>query len=313
MELLAGGKSEMRFHEDRRALLNALLKEEEVACTFKRDEKVKIRVCSAGPDGQPTRWRMTERGDPAYDYRVILRSQIVFDQGDHGNWSRARRDAHAIWDVLNDFLVRSDGTGNGQYWGSITGGKGIHTDVFIRPFSIPHVVTDSYSGDSIEKMLDLRIDFAQNVLAACRARLPFDDRLTAILLLEDAKTEAEKADIMDRYAVVEADPRLLAPKGDQLVREFGARKKPNAKNRKVLWTVGPGPYRPLPETREAAYTAPSLPIPTKIVPSEQPPGVFHAIVRETLGGVCPKGPQCFPGLFDERNLDGICLHCPGAC
>lgn len=284
----------MRFAERRNQFLDLLLAEEKDVHTFDwRGAKVKLRVCAADSEGGATQWRYAEHGDPNYDWRCVLRSQVVFDIGDDIEvapgvmearpWSETRDDTHRIWDALNDFLP---GTG-GEYWGSLSAGKGTHTEVFLRP----------YTGDQGR---DFREAFAAAVLTMANERIPIEQRIEQMLRALDP-------DKPGAYGVI-VDPGLLAPKGDHLIREFGSRKTQSSKWQKTLWTVGPGSYKPLPDTREEAYAqAGPLRIPDSIKPAVQPPGVFHAMLSEALGVVCPRGPQCLP---PNCGWDGTCDSCP---
>lgn len=303
MTIEGGGRSSLGYHEKRKALLDLWLANEKATHTFtQKTRTVRIRVCSAGKDGKPTKWRMTEKGDPAYDYRVIHRNQIVFDIGDFAemdrpeDWLRIKRDTELVWDVLNELLP---GTG-GEYWGALSAGKGTHTELFIDPFRGEYAKLKRGPMEVVET--DFRWDFAMLVVAMANDRLPLDEQLDVMLASDDFETEHDYGVAVDR--------RLVAPKGDQLVREFGSHKAPGSKWKKTLWTVGPGPYRPLPDTREAAYKATPLRFPTSIKPAVQPPGVFNAVVREACGGMCPKGPECL--TTSNQGYADICNGCPAA-
>lgn len=314
MTIKVGGRGALGYHDRRKALLDMWLENESKTHSFsQKTRNVRIRVATTMKDKsgahKPGKWRMTEKGDTAYDYRVIHRNQVVFDVGDFAkmdsqeDWLRIRRDTHLIWDVLNDFLT-DPGCADlspikeGEYWGSLSAGKGTHTECFLGDYKAEFAKLKRGPIEIVER--DLRWDFAMLVVAEANNRLPLDEQLQAII----------EGEVMD-YGVA-VDRRLVAPKGDQLVREFGSSKSPDSPWRKTLWTVGPGPYKPLPDTRAAAYEATPLRFPTAIKPAQQPPGVFHALVREACGGMCPRGPECLPGPNDQRGYDGICDGCPAA-
>lgn len=314
MNIKAGGRGSLGYHDKRKALLDLWLENEKKTHTFpQKTRTVRIRVAKTQKtkDGnyKPGVWRMTERGDAAYDYRVIHRNQIVFDIGDFADmeskadWLRIKRDTELIWSVLNDFLSDPGCADlprikNGEYWGSLSAGKGTHTECFLDVYRAEFVKLKRGPIEVVEQ--DLRWDFAMLVIAEANNRLPLDEQIEAML-------GGEEVD----YGVA-ADRRLVAPKGDQLVREFGSTKNPTSSWKKTLWTVGPGSFKPLPDTREEAYTSAPLRFPTAIKPSVQPPGAFNALVREACGGMCPRGPECLPGPNDQRGYDGLCDRCPAA-
>lgn len=117
MERLGNHKQDASSAAPRGELLDALLNEAEATTGIRS-----IRV------GRPTigggmLWRWSDdRTQPTYAYRAMLSNQIVFDIGDNGDWDECVRDTHALWDALNWFGV--------AYWGSLSGGKGTHTEVF---------------------------------------------------------------------------------------------------------------------------------------------------------------------------------------
>jgi hypothetical protein len=238
----------------------------------------RLRVCSneAGGIG---RWRYAGAGDVAYDYYCMLPSQVVFDQGDHGDWSRTRRDAMALWRTLDGWNIR--------YLAALTGGKGIHTEVFLHPFEADRLGIHAH-----------RKAFATAAMGVTSDRI--NDEIEARLMLPTLSSTEE----------VESDPRLHAPNEDsRMVREYGSRGKGGKSPFvKTLWGMGPGPLRALPETREAAYRQAGVVFPEYLPLNEAPPSASHAMLREWFGGVCPIGPSCFPGA--EESEPGFCSECP---
>jgi hypothetical protein len=116
---------------------------------------------------------------------------------------------------------------------------------------------------------------------------------------------------------VEADHRLLSPpKNGRLVREFGRRKAVSAKTRKVLWTVGYGPFAPIPGERKDAYAvaeAKGTVFPSAIPRSADLP-LFDRTAELRLappGALCPIGPKCVPHhpSWSGANPRG-CDTCP---
>lgn len=241
----------------RRPLVEALLKEE--ARSRPEDHgPVMLRVAhhTQGEHGEKL-WRLAK--DPAYDYRTVLASEIVFDQGDHGDWMRARSEAHALWTALDRWGLR--------YHAALSAGNGIHTHVYMRP-------------------LDPESDLVRGTAAT------FIRWAVQLALAED-----DLADVDDTE-----DPRLLTPAWQsRLIREFGARKSPDSKWRKTLWSDSK--FRPLPETREEAYAQAGLVLPRELSMNDFVPGWMHHEIASALGP-CPKSADC---LFDPY---GTCDHCP---
>lgn len=218
-----------------------------------------LRVCSHGLSGQPSNWKFLAKGQPAtYDYYCVLPTEVVFDQGDHGDWWRVRRDAMLTWRVLNEWGV--------SYIAALSAGKGIHTHVYLRPFFEPSSLAES-----------VRLLFAQAVL----------DRANYLLHGWDILVPKEDE--------VEADPLFYSPARDsRVIREFGARSHGGkSAHRKTLWMVGPAPIRVLPDSRDAAYEQAGLRFPSELPISRSPPAVWNAEVRAALGGVCPVRDECY--------------------
>lgn len=248
-----GHPAQQRFVERRKAWLQALLHE----AAYSGEP---VRVGWADQTGKPGHRRDVGAGDIHYDLRCVLPTQAVFDLGDHTPWERTVRDTHLVWDQLNEWAV--------PYLGALTGGKGTHTEVFLRPRGAD------------------RTWFVAAVLAAINDRLGVQAEL--------------------RGEGVTCDPVTVAPAPQsRLLREFGAIKK---NNRKVLWTQGPGPYRPIPLDRDEAYRQASGLVPTSFEVATHPPGARHRAVAEMLGKACPREPGCFN--VNETDLDGWCSACP---
>lgn len=110
---------------------------------------------------------------------------------------------------------------------------------------------------------------------------------------------------------VTADYRLLGPgKDSRLCREFGRRKSITAKERKVIWTEGPGPFKPLPSERRDAYAIAEES--KRIYPTTIPRSTKLALFdRGETGAACPTGPGCIPGHPQHKgsNPNG-CETCP---
>lgn len=117
------------------------------------------------------------------------------------------------------------------------------------------------------------------------------------------------------FSLVHADFRLLAPaKDSRLCREFGRKKSPGAKHRKILWTVGPGNFMPLPLDRDEAYAMAerrgevfpkSIPRSPRFKEFDRTPSVNGS------GARCPKSGACIPGhpQWTGVNKEG-CETCP---
>lgn len=130
----------------------------------------------------------------------------------------------------------------------------------------------------------------------------------AILEVAGAVLSRMTGNVLDS---VSADFRLLGPgKDSRLCREFGRRKSITAKERKVIWTEGPGPFNPLPSERKDAYAIAEerkTIYPTKVARSNK----LAAYDRGDCGVACPTGPKCIPGhpLHTGVNPNG-CETCP---
>lgn len=166
------------------------------------------------------------------------------------------------------------------YWCSLTDGKGWHIQLFLEP---------GVDRDAVAKSL----------IACCNAGF-------------EAHVQISNGFRCDR--------RLLDPnEGSRQIREFGARKNGNTPYGKALWAVGPGPFEPIPNTREATYRrlaerigrGEDLRMPRSIAHGMP---LVHLLPTQQLarshGGTCPKGSECLPGPHRESLDWGTCLRCP---
>lgn len=256
---IVGGKHNGAFQSQRQALLNMLLEElatwrSHVDAT--RCLNPRLVVSRGAGNGRPTEWFGTgELTD--YDYRCVLPTQVVFDMGDDGDWERCRAETMAVWETLNDLGV--------PYWGALSGGKGTHTEVFLRPlWALEH--RESFAGCVM-------------TLASERLQRP--------------------------YSALDVDPTCVAPPhARRLLREYGS---PGATGyQKTLWVSGPDDgFAPLPDTRENAYQRAGVVLPNRILHADQPPGIFHGVVRDAVGGKCPQSVDCI-------RKTATCWQCPAS-
>jgi hypothetical protein len=117
------------------------------------------------------------------------------------------------------------------------------------------------------------------------------------------------------FDAIDADHHCLTPSKDgRLVREFGRRKSPAAKTRKVMWTSGPGPFRPLPGDTPSAYEqaeATHRIYPTSVPIHPSLPGFDRSAEAKVAGVKCPTGPSCVPHGLSWTGINPRgCEQCP---
>lgn len=83
-----------------------------------------LRVGRDNEMSRTVNWVYIDEYEP-YDLRTIVPTQVVFDLGDNEPWERTRRECEAVMDVLDEWDV--------PYWCGLTGGSGVHIEVFLRP------------------------------------------------------------------------------------------------------------------------------------------------------------------------------------
>lgn len=283
-------KTEPRLDERIRALTELLLEEAE-KCGLDH-----LMVTSELASGGMQTWSRIRGPNAGHGFRTILPNEIVFDVGDRGDWERCRRTTHALWRVLNKWDV--------PYWGALSGGKGTHTHVFLghdgpgctlRP-RVEKVRREDGKVDLVSEWPydvgrnDIRETVAEIAVRQAHQREAFNDRL----LVED---HWEHLDV-DRGKVA-AGPN----KG--MVRAFGSRNR----ERKSLWTVGPGPFPLLQPSRAQTYNNHDVVIPDELsAAGAGTPGVEHSTIAQALSKECPKGPACMPGSIPGRDV--VCRRCP---
>lgn len=224
-------------------------------------------------------------GDTSHTYRAVLPSQIVFDIGDHAPWEKIRWATHRLWTILNRWGI--------AYWGSLSGGKGTHTEFFIRP--TPEIgYDDGWRKHGIRPGTDLR-----PIIADWIVRQMMD--------LEPVKRQIMVKDPYDHFDI---DTGHIAPMPQmKLLRDFGCLK-PSMGTRKTLWTTGPAPFPWLPTTRNEAYKYNRVLVPLSLPVNDDVPGASQHERASSIHGPCPQGPQCLPGPQSECGADGSCAHCP---
>lgn len=162
------------YSRHKRRLFDALRHELVVYNRWSGDVDDALVVAEANGGGQIRKWKKLYRYEP-YDLRTVLPTQVVFDLGDNSDWTRIRNETHTILSILEEWGV--------PCWCALTGGKGIHIEVFLRPLWA----------------VKWRQKFADAVLSTAYERLGYT------------------------LETVDADPRLLAPeKQKRQLREFGA-------------------------------------------------------------------------------------------
>lgn len=231
-----------------------------------------LRVANVKVDGTIGSWYMSRQC--RYDLRTVHPTEVFIDQGDHLEWLPMREFVHILWSVLDRW--------NMDYWGSLSAGKGVHTQIIVHPGDVFEV-----GDDDIERLATgYRRAFVSALLWACK--------------VEYARQRGFDPTWME--GGVEVDRVVVVPNHEsRMVREFGASKlnpKTGLKNAKTLWTRG-RPYRPLPETREEAYRTAGLVVPSTLPINEQPPGTIHMMLQEAFGGQCPKEVECFEEFCDD--------------
>lgn len=306
MENLEFCSSDPRDVGPRNALFRALV-------AYNGSNPIRVGATLSGEEAQAgsTRWFMaTGHTYVRYELRSVLPGQIVFDIGDDGDWLKARAETHALWTALNRLGI--------PYWGSPSGGKGIHTEVFGPPAEThpsricarcchgPHETrceAETLDGHrcrcwrpdgTIQDVVDWRSQFADLVLGLAQDIL--------------AKQTG------DPFISIDSDPVTIAPReGGRLVREFGSGKAKG--RRKSLWHAGPGPFTPLPRTREEAYAIlgkRGWPVPDSVPVSDRPMELAswfeHARTQAGCDGVCPRSIECIWSM-DPWNWGG-CNDCP---
>lgn len=231
------------------------------------------------------------------EFRTVLRSEVVFDMGDtiksipvsdiEGRaraWQSLVRQVHATWDVLNECQVR--------YWGALSAGVGVHTHVFLAPLDEP--AGSIHRTEDPDGVIQPSGTSVVGEYPAVRYRRAF---ATAIMHMAQARLIAGDSFAPD----FDCDPRLLDPPWhSQLVREFGAVKRPEGRA-KVLWAIGPGRYNPLPSTRKEAYeqasdnfkSLGSIGVPTELPLNEAGPGLLGEAIRAFLGKRCAQTEECW--------------------
>jgi hypothetical protein len=129
--------------------------------------------------GKPGAWRPAQQYAP-YDLREVLPNEVLFDIGDNTNFPKALTQSHTLWDMLDDLefndrfpdhMLQHAQQPNGDYWGALSGGRGLHTHVFLdmprwnrdRFFKMRRLYA-SATVNLLRKRLDHEPDVDQNVL-----------------------------------------------------------------------------------------------------------------------------------------------------
>lgn len=121
--------------KDQRARLFNLL--------HKESGRRNIRAARSNQSGRPTSWVNLHQYEP-YSYREVLWSEVVFDVGDDTPWSMVREETNGLWELLTRHGV--------PFWGALSGGRGTHTHVFMRPAEHRHDF-----GKAMEALLDSKV------------------------------------------------------------------------------------------------------------------------------------------------------------
>lgn len=298
-----------------------------------------IRV-GAGLSGEDavkgaTRWFDTY-GDRyvRYELRSVLPGQVVFDLGDCNDkecemeghlkcWRRGRAETHALWTVLNRLGI--------PYWGCPSGGKGIHTEVFGPPVKPgkSHICAGCYHAAHPQEYCN-----TETLAGTCRCsgrKFKGDgsgDMVSMGTISEKSDWRWEFSQLIlglaqdilgkqfcDPFIFIESDPVTIEPnEGSRLVREFGSGK--SRQRQKSLWHQGPGPFPPLPRTRDEAYTTLAergWPVPQAVPVSERPLEMVEWFrhSKDQAGGrnVCPRSIDCI--YTSDPWSWGGCNDCPG--
>lgn len=260
MTLRFGSASDATLSRDRETLLKALIAEEGRSRPSEIKGRPMLSTAVANPEGTPGFRRM--RADTAYDLRAVLCSEVVFDLDD----KRPGRPGDFPLSLREDFrdLCLTLVEERIPFLAALSAGSGVHVGVTLAD----HI---GVTGE------DHRRAF-----------------VSAIKTLIQERRGNESSVSLDWATPPEAafDPVTLFPAYQaRLIREFGARKRPDSPYRKVLWADSE--YRALPELRADAYKQARLVIPTRLPVLRGGVGVVHEQVREALGGRCPKTSECY--------------------
>lgn len=253
-----------------------------------------LEVASKQASGRPGKRRVI-RGDPHYSLRSVLPSQVTFDV-DTTDWDEVRRITHAVWNTLERWRV--------PYWGALTGGKGTHTTVFVRPHA------DAVWDDEDETW---RLEpWKGSGVEGWDPRGLFVDALVSYVCNEFF----DPVDLMTMdstgVGALCLDHRYLFPgPRKRIIREFGA-KHPSTGDRKTLWQEGGdgSVIRHLPPTRTEAYNKGQVVIPSALPVSVRPPGVRHRAIADAMGRECPRSTACLPRPENGCSRSHFCGRCP---
>lgn len=274
---------------------------------------VQTRSDSAAAGPASGAWYEYRAGDePNHHLRMVFGNEIVFDVGDCNDrecgarhhvpcWPTCVRRTHALWMALNRLGI--------PHWAALSGGKGTHTHVFgppRAPSGPPHC------GNCLHGQHGVRCG-AELLAGTCRCF-----KFEAVSEGGDWRNAVSGVIVEAALGILGnpldqdfCDYRLLAPTR-HMVREFGCRKTPASAHMKMLWHIGPGPFLPLPASRNAAYRAA-----LSVFPGEGPAvadwldGLARTGYGAISGGPCPQGPQCVPA-HPVAKLEpfGRCAGCP---
>lgn len=123
------------YNEGRKKLFNALIgiaTEADLEPGPEEGTKKRgLRVGRASATTDKIAWFRTMTYKP-YDYRCVLNREVLYDVGDNSTFENSLRYSFALWEALRkaEFQHKKVWEG-GSFWGGLSGGRGVHTHVFI--------------------------------------------------------------------------------------------------------------------------------------------------------------------------------------